>query len=68
MSDDRFQILTEKVDDLVDICADMKRENQLLKASENSWHSERKQLMDKNKDAKSKLESILVRLKAMDNS
>ncbi len=68
MSDDRFQILAEKVDDLVDICADMKRENQLLKASENSWQSERKQLMDKNKEAKSKLESILVRLKAMDQS
>jgi cell division protein ZapB len=68
MSDDRFQILSEKVDDLVDICADMKRENQLLKASENSWRSERKQLMDKNKDAKTKLESILVRLKAMDQS
>jgi len=39
-----------------------------LKAGENSWHSERKQLMNKNKDAKSKLESILVRLKAMDQS
>jgi len=68
MSEDRFLVLSEKVDDLIDICADMKRENQILKAGENSWHSERKQLMDKNKDAKSKLESILVRLKAMDQS
>lgn len=68
MSEDRFQSLSEKVDDLINLCADMKRENQLLKASENSWHSERKQLKDKNKDAKSKLESVLVRLKAMDQS
>ena len=68
MSEDRFQALSEKVDDLIDLCADMKRENQILKAGENSWQSERKQLMDKNKDAKSKLESILVRLKAMDQS
>ena len=68
MSEDRFQALSEKVDDLIDLCADMKRENQVLKAGENSWQSERKQLMDKNKDAKSKLESILVRLKAMDES
>jgi len=68
MSEDRFLVLSEKVDDLIDICADMKRENQILKAGENSWQSERKQLMDKNKDAKSKLESILVRLKAMDQS
>ena len=68
MSEDRFLTLSGKVDDLIDLCADMKRENQILKAEENSWQSERKQLMDKNKDAKSKLESILVRLKAMDQS
>lgn len=68
MTEDRFQSLSEKVDNLINLCADMKRENQILKAGENSWHSERKQLMNKNKDAKSKLESILVRLKAMDQS
>lgn len=68
MSDDKFQSLSEKVDDLIDLCANMKRENQALKAAENSRKSERKQLMDKNKEAKSKLESILVRLKAMDQS
>ena len=68
MTEERFQSLSEKVDNLIDLCADMKRENQILKAGENSWHSERKQLMNKNKDAKSKLESILVRLKAMDQS
>lgn len=68
MSEDKFDTLSEKVDDLIDLCSDMKRENQLLKASENSWHSERKQLVSKNKEAKSKLESILVRLKAMDQT
>ena len=68
MSEDRFRSLSEKVDDLIGLCADMKRENQILKAGENSWRQERKQLINKNKDAKSKLESILVRLKAMDQS
>ena len=68
MSEDKFQSLTDKVDDLIDICADMKRDNQLLKATEISWQSERKQLIKKNKEAKSKLESILVRLRAMDQS
>lgn len=68
MSEDRFQSLSEKVDDLIDLCADMKRENQLLKATANNWQSERKQLMDKNKAAKTQLESILARLKAMDPS
>jgi cell division protein ZapB len=68
MSEDKFQSLTDKVDDLIDICADMKRDNQLLKATEISWQSERKQLIENNKEAKSKLESILVRLRAMDQS
>jgi len=68
MTEDGFQSLSGKVDNLIDLCAAVKRENQILKAGENSWHSERKQLMNKHKDAKSKLESILVRLKAMDQS
>lgn len=68
MSEDKFQSLTDKVDDLIDLCAEMKHDNQQLRATENSWQSERKQLMDKNKEAKSKLEAILVRLRAMDQS
>ncbi len=68
MSEDTFYSLNEKVDDLIHLCAEMKHENQLLKANENSWSAERKQLIDSNKEAKTKLQSILVRLKAMENS
>ena len=68
MSEDRFESLNEKVDNLIDLCAEMKRENQLLKADANSLQAQRKQLLEKNKEAKAKLESILVRLKAMDQS
>jgi cell division protein ZapB len=68
ISEDRFDTLNDKVDDLIKLCAEMKRENQVLKANEGSWRAERKQLLDRNQEAKSKLESILARLKAMDNS
>lgn len=68
MTEDSFQSLNSKVDDLINLCAEMKRENQLLKASESSWQAERKQLLERNKEAKSKLESVLVRLKAMDQT
>jgi len=68
MTEDSFQSLNSKVDDLINLCAEMKRENQLLKASENSLQAERKQLLERNKEAKSKLESVLVRLKAMDQT
>ena len=68
MSEDQFESLNEKVDNLIDLCAEMKRENQLLKADANSLQAQRKQLLEKNKEAKAKLESILIRLKAMDPS
>ena len=65
---EKFDSLKEKVDDLIKVCSEMKLKNQILKASENNWQAERKQLLEKNKEAKSKLESILIRLKAMNNS
>ena len=68
MNEDSFQNLSSKVDDLIDLCAQMKRENQLLKANESSWQTERQKLLEKNKETKTKLESILVRLKAMDQT
>jgi cell division protein ZapB len=68
MSEDQFESLNEKADNLIALCAEMKRENQKLKADTNSLQSQHRQLLEKNKQAKSKLESILVQLKAMDQS
>ncbi|MDA0687289.1 MAG: cell division protein ZapB [Proteobacteria bacterium] len=68
MSDDSFQNLSSKVDDLIDLCAEMKRENQILKANESSLKSEHQKMVERNQEAKSKLQSVLERLKAMDNS
>ena len=67
-TEEKFDSLKEKVDDLIKVCSEMKLQNQILKASENNWQAERRQLLEKNKEAKSKLESILIRLKAMNNS
>ena len=67
-TEEKFDSLKEKVDDLIKICSEMRLKNQILKASENNWQAERRQLLEKNKEAKSKLESILIRLKAMNNS
>ena len=68
MSEGNFDSLNMKVDDLIELFSEMKRENQALKANQSNWQSERKHLLERNQEAKSKLESILVRLKAMDNS
>ena len=68
MSEDKFQALNEKVESLIALCVEMKQENQLLRANEESWHGERRELMEKNKVTKTRLESILARLKALDET
>lgn len=46
----------------------MKQENQLLRASQHNWQSERQQLIENNRKAKAHLESVLSRLRAMEQS
>ena len=68
MTEDKFHSLNEKIDALIELCDEMKQQNQALKANENNWQAERQQLVKKNSDTKSKLESILGRLKSLEHS
>ena len=68
MSEDRFQTLNEKIEALIDLCSQMKKENQVLKATSQNWASEKQQLLEKNKQARSRLESILTRLKSLEEA
>ena len=68
MNDERFNALDEKIDALVALCTAMKRENQMLRNNEHNWQTERQQLLEKNKLAKARLESVLSRLKSMEQS
>jgi len=54
------------VDELIQLCADMKSENQILRKQVNSWEDERKTLMDKNQLARVRLEKVLRRLKTLE--
>ncbi|QXH56828.1 TIGR02449 family protein [Pseudomonas maumuensis] len=55
----RFELLIERVEQL-------KRQNALLVAQERSWREERAQLIEKNEIAKRKIESMILRLKALE--
>jgi len=55
----RFEVLIERVEQL-------KRRNALLMAQEKSWREERTHLIEKNEIAKRKVESMIVRLKALE--
>lgn len=66
MSDTTFNGLEEKVDELIQLCADMKTENQALRDKASDWESERKTLLDKNQLARVRLEKVLRRLKSLE--
>ena len=68
MNDERFNTLDQKIDALIELCAATKRENQALRANEHNWQSERQQLLDNNKLAKSRLESVVRRLKSIEQA
>ena len=42
-TEEKFDSLKNKVDDLIKVCSEMKVKNQILKASEDNWQTERKQ-------------------------
>lgn len=66
MTDHQFNTLDEKITALIALCAAMKQENQLLRAGQHNWQSERQQLLENNRQAKARLESVLTRLRSME--
>lgn len=68
MNQDQFQALSDKVEGLIESHSRALKENQALRDGERGWRDERRQLLEKHRNAKSRLESLLLRLKALDNS
>jgi cell division protein ZapB len=66
MSTSNFKTLESKVDELIKLCSDMKKENQLLRDKENQWQHERETLLGKHQLARVRLEKVLRRLKALE--
>ncbi len=66
MSNSTYSGLEEKVDELIQLCADMKAENQILRDQTSTLQNERKTLIDKNQMARVRLEKVLRRLKLLE--
>ena len=66
MTDDQFKTLEKKIDELIALCDGLNRENQILKADSAGWHQERKDLIDKNELARTKVEAMIDRLRTME--
>jgi len=66
MSNNPLKELEHKIDELISLCKELNRENRALKAEVAGWRDERRDLMDKNELARSKVEAMIDRLRAME--
>jgi cell division protein ZapB len=68
MSDTSFNTLEDKVDELIQLCNKMNKENQLLRDDKHNWENERHSLVEKNQLARTRLEKVLQRLKTLEQA
>lgn len=66
MTASNLEVLESKLGELVGRCEVLTRENRVLRQSQSSWTSERAKLIEKNELAKSKVESMISRLKSLE--
>ena len=61
-----FAALERKIEELIDLCDTLGRENKALRAQQRTWSTERAKLIEKNELAKSRVESMIMRLKSLE--
>ncbi|MCQ4321937.1 TIGR02449 family protein [Stutzerimonas stutzeri] len=66
MEDADLQLLTAKLEQLIQRTEQLKAQNRLLRQAEQAWREERAHLIEKNQMARAKVESMISRLKALE--
>lgn len=59
--------LENRLDDLVEICSQLKEENRSLKQRQDALTADRASLLQKNEQVRARVEAMISRLKAMEN-
>ena len=55
-----------KIDELIQLCDELERKQAVMEADREIWLAERIRLLGKNEMAKSKVETMIMRLKALE--
>ena len=63
----RIEALARQVDDLIALCDQLRTENESLKHQQATLSGERARLIEKNEQARARVEAMISRLKAMEN-
>lgn len=66
MSGSDITKLEKRIDDLIELCDQLKDENMLLKGRQGILVEERARLIEKTELARTRIDAMLVRLKAME--
>lgn len=66
MEQPEVQVLADKLDQLLERYSKLELENQALKTRQEDWIRERAQLVHKNDLAKTKIEAMIGRLRALE--
>ena len=66
MSNSNLKTLEDKVDELIRLCSEMKKENQLLRDRENQLRHEKEMLLGNQQVARIRMEKVLRRLKSIE--
>ncbi len=66
LNEQELKGLEIRINDLINTCEELKKENQLLKLQQDSYSTERASLIDKNEQARKRVEAIITRLKSME--
>ena len=66
MADQQIKSLAARIDDMIALCAQLNEENRRLKAEASQWVQEREQLVEKTEIARTKVETMISRLKALE--
>lgn len=65
---DQLESIAIKVDELTQLCEKLDQENKTLRKKESEWAGEKRQLIIKNESARTKVEAMIGRLKAMETA
>lgn len=66
MAEQAIKTLTSKINDLIQLCDQLDKENRALKSEAANWAEERELLIEKTEIARDKVESMIARLKSLE--
>lgn len=65
MTDNLIARVDDQLDQLIELCEKLAKENHLLRTREENWQQERARLVEKNDIARTRVEAMIVRLKSL---